>query len=209
MSCFNLLFTVDPPFIFVFWEQVLPQEVLLANAQLYRPEYDPMSFWQIVYTLSIGVYQSACAYFGARLLIPDGPIAENGTLSYLAVVATVVGQVIMWHNALNMWCFIFYAWQITFIVVMCTAWILFVDWNLMPVFDHAFRSPPIIVGWLVSVVAALVPGFLIESIKKRFWPSDIERFAETIHLSVGTGRRDEVSDPTGQLAVRDPSEMDQ
>jgi phospholipid-translocating P-type ATPase (flippase) len=180
MTCFNLLFTVWPPFIFGFWEQDLPQEVLLSNPYLYPPESDPMTLKRLALTLGMGVYQSMCAYYGMRLLMPRLGLSEVGTFSYMCAIYTVLLQILMMHHALNMWCFIFYIFQIVASILLIVLWMQLVDWDLWPVLAHGFVTPAVVLGWLTSMFMALGPGYMIGAMQRRFWPSEIDKFAEQV-----------------------------
>jgi magnesium-transporting ATPase (P-type) len=200
MSCFNLFFTTYPPFIFGFWEQDLPQEVLLENPQLYPVERDPMSPLYLFLRIGLGVWQSACSYFGIRLLLPRGSIAENGTLSYLAVVIIVLLQVVLWQNAINAWSFGLYVLQLVVILGLVTFYIFTVNWDLMPLVYHGLATPTVLIGWIVAVAIALVPGVFVEWVAEHFQPTQIELVQEHLRKR-STGLRDQRSEPTTDLAV--------
>jgi hypothetical protein len=157
MSCFNLFFTVWPPFVFGFWEQNVPQEVLLVNPQLYQVERDLMAPFYLFARIFLGIWQSACAYYGISLLLPRGCLAENGTLSYLAVVSIVLIQVLLWQNAINAWAVGLYVWQIVMVFGFSGFYILFMNWDLMPIVYHGLVTPMVLIGLIVAVLVAVLP----------------------------------------------------
>jgi phospholipid-translocating P-type ATPase (flippase) len=181
MTCFNLLFISVPPAIFGFWEEDLPQEVLLANPQLYLPEYDPLANGRLFMTIGIGIYQSAAAFFGVRLWMPRGSLVENGTLTFLVVVAIVETQIIMWQSSLNVWCVILYIWHAVVVFVIIIIYCEAGNWELVPVLTHSLRTGVIWFGCAVTVGLALVPVWIGEAVVKRFWPSPVYQFAEAVH----------------------------
>ena len=183
MSCFNLVFTVLPPFIFGFWEQDLPQDVLMANPELYRTEDDPLSVPFLIYYLLLGVWQSACAFFAFRIATPRASLAENGTMTYLAVVYIVVIQVIIWGNYHNMWSLIFYLVNIVLTPIIVVVYIILINWELISALKGAMASPTFWLAWILAVLAALLPGFLIDFMRKRFRPTKVRRFVEAEYMA--------------------------
>jgi phospholipid-transporting ATPase len=197
MSCYNLFFTVWPPFVFGFWEQDLPQDVLLANPQLYPPERDAMSPLYIAGRCILGIWQSASSYYGIRLLIPRGSIAENGTMTYTAVVMIVMIQVVLWSNAINGWLIGFYIWQIIALVGFIGAYTIIMNWDLMPIIYHGFSNGTVVIGWLVAILIGILPALLIDWTAQYFQPTAVERVrAQTRSGGVNPSERSEATGGT-------------
>lgn len=103
MSCFNLVFTMIPPFIYGWIEQDLPEAQLVRYPQIHRTAPNPMTPPLIAYFCGLGVYQSIVVYYVVRAAMPEGSFTENGFFSYLGVVVTVSVMVSSW---LKYWCWV-------------------------------------------------------------------------------------------------------
>ncbi|OHT06421.1 putative phospholipid-transporting ATPase [Tritrichomonas foetus] len=183
MSCFNLVFTALCPLIMGFWEQDLPQDVLLANPILYQPEFDPMSTWNLIYYLWLGVYQSVTCYYGPRLTMQDYSLNEIGTWVYLAMLYTVIIQFIMWMENQNTGTYIVWGINIILAPIIIVAYFY--------LFDPAFTSVVTVtmgqanpwMTFLISLFASVFVPFLISYTRERFFPTIHRIYRERHYLN--------------------------
>lgn len=182
MSFFNLFFTVLPPFIFGFWEQDLSQDVLLNHPQLYPCEFDPMSVGYLFNYIILSSYQSVVCYFGPRLTMVDFDLRENSMITYLAAVYVVIVQIILWMGNQNTWTYVIWAINIVLVPFIIIVNILISDSSLYPVIYHTFASANAWLVFLICIVISVLPGFLIEYTRERFFPTKHRIFQERDYL---------------------------
>ena len=104
-------------------------------------------------------------------------------MTYLAVVYIVVLQVIIWGNYHNMWSLIFYLINIVLVPIIIVVYIILINWELIPAMKGAMLSGVFWLAWVMAVLAGLLPGFLIDYMRKRFKPTKVRRFVEAQYLS--------------------------
>jgi phospholipid-translocating P-type ATPase (flippase) len=200
MPCYNLIFTSLPVFLFGFFEQDLPQEVLEKNPQLYKCEFDPMSTRNLCLFCILAIWQSLCAYYGMRLLRPDGTLILNGTLSYCSVVYLVVFQVMIWMNAFDIWTVIIFTVNIMVVFLVLAIYGMWINSEMVPVFHGALSSPDFWAGWIFSILVGLTPGYVVQFVHNALFPSEHRQFSLK-----NTGRVDNVC---GNNEDHDDSSMD-
>lgn len=183
MSFFNLFFTVLPPFIFGFWDQDLPQDILLKNPELYRCEFDPMSVGYLIYYIILGTYQSVACYYGPRLTMQEFDLKENSMISYLAAVYVVIVQIILWMGFQNTWTYCVWAVNIVLVPVIIIVNILTSNIQLKNIVYHCFGTAVAWLTFLICIVAAVLPGFLIDYTKERFFPTQHRIYIERYYLA--------------------------
>lgn len=101
MSCYNLLFTLIPPFIYGWLEQDLIEQQLIKYPQLHRTAHNPMTPPFIIYYCFLGLYQSCVIYYTNRQAMPEASFTENGFFSFLGVTLVVAFQVGTWVRYWN------------------------------------------------------------------------------------------------------------
>ncbi|OHT10805.1 putative phospholipid-transporting ATPase DRS2 [Tritrichomonas foetus] len=178
MSCFNLIFTALPPFIFGFWEQDLDQITLLHRPELYKVDYDPMSTFNLFYYLILGLFQSLCSYFGPFLMMRESSLIESGLLTYLIVVYTVVIQIIIWHNYHNWWTFGVYAVNIVLAIPIIVVYCYCITTNMVTIVEDSMARATFWMVFIVGIAFSLLPSFIWEYTWKRFSPTPIRIFEE-------------------------------
>ncbi|KAH0789466.1 phospholipid-translocating P-type ATPase, flippase family protein [Histomonas meleagridis] len=186
MSMFNLLFTVLPPFIFGFWEQDLPQDVMFKYPQLYKCEFNPMKMINVIGYVILGYYHSLCCYFGVKFLMPNFSLIEFGTISYLATVYVVVFQVMIWLHMHNVMTTIFFAINIVLAPIIIVIYAYGFDPNLWLGIEGAWTKINIWIGWIMVLFVALFPAYLLTYLKAFFRPSNARLHMEKIvHDPIG------------------------
>lgn len=178
MSCFNLVFTALPPFIFGFWEQDLKQDVLENNPHLYHVEYDPMSVCYLIFYIVLGLYQSLCGYFASVIFTPDFALTEIGLQTYMIVVYTVVGQIILWMNFHNVWTTALFLVNIILAPIIIVIYCYFISGNLADFVNHAMDTTVFWMTFIVGVICGLLPSFIIDYTRKRFFPTPVRILQE-------------------------------
>lgn len=173
MSCFNLVFTALPPFIFGFWEQDLDQDILESSPELYPVEYDPMSTLNLFYYIILGLFQSLVAYFIPFIVTPDFSLVESGILTYMIAVYIVVCQVMMWQSFQNGWTFGLYTVNIVLAPIIIVIYCKFISGNLADVVNHAMDTTVFWMSFIVGVVLGILPSFIYEYTMKRYRPSKV------------------------------------
>ena len=181
MSCFNLVFTALPPFIYGFWEQDVQQDILLANPQLYRQEYDPLSVGNLIYFIILGLYQSLACYFGPRICMPEYSLNENGTTTYIAMLYTVIVQIILWMENQNTGTYIVWAINIILAPIIIIVYIYLFVSSYIHVITHAMATANMWMTIIITIIAAILPGFLINYTRQRFWPTQHRVYREIYH----------------------------
>lgn len=182
MSIFNLVYTVLPPFVFGCLEQDVPGNVLIENPDIYHVEHDPMKVRNLLYYLVVSIYQSLCAYYGTILLHPDGWLKSNGFITYHTVVYIAVFQVINWSSYANIFTFIFYAINILFVPVISTVYIIGFNPELQGIVTDTLAQGKTWFGFIISVITAVLPPYIIEYFAKYYHPSKLRIFAERNYL---------------------------
>ncbi|KAK8900090.1 hypothetical protein M9Y10_002412 [Tritrichomonas musculus] len=203
LSCFNLVFTVLPPFIFGFTEQDLPQQILIKTPDLYPVQYDPMKVKNLVYYLILAVYQSVVCYFGTYFNMGDDSLVANGIVSYLTVVFTVIVQIIIWTNYHNIIGFIAYPVNIVFVPIITIIDLACFNPPLKGVFTHTLSSAYSWLGIISSVVVAVLPSFIIEYTQKRFAPTKTRIYQEKVAESIDDRRNNNVKRTWSQFGAEE------
>lgn len=178
MSCFNLIFTVLPPFIFGFWDQDLPQDTLLDHPKLYKIEYDPMNPLHLIYYLIISVWQSLCSYYTVTLCLPNESLTEDGTISYFIAIYICIFQIIVWGNYFDVCSFIFYGINIFLALAIILLYCAFFNYQLTKIIENTLRHGAVWFVWIIGVLAGLLPGYLYDTIKRHFVPTPVRIYEE-------------------------------
>ena len=137
-----------------------------------------MGLLGLIYYVILGIWQSACAYFGVKLATPRASLAENGTVSYVIVVSIVLFQSIIWSSSHNMWCVIFYVVNILLVPLVIGTYIYLFNWELMIVLRRAIFHIDVWLSAVLSVLFALLPSVLFNTLRYRFAPTKVRLYAE-------------------------------
>ena len=172
MTCFNLIFTLLPPFAIGFFEQNLPQQTLLKYPQLHNTEKSNIQFPKLAYYIVLAIYQSVAIYYVVRLGCSDSSLETNGTIAYFAVVYTVTIQLIFWMRSFN-YITIFIGFSLTFVVLYVIAAIYGIA--ITPEIAASTRQVlGTVRGWFIlfnAVGWALLPPFIIEYFRDQYFPT--------------------------------------
>ena len=172
MTCFNLIFTLLPPFAVGFFEQNLPQQTLLKYPQLHNTEKSNIQFPNLAFYICTAIYQSVAIYYVVRLGCRDWSLETNGTVAYFAVVYTVTIQLIFWMRSFN-YITIFIGFTLTFVVLYAIAAIY--GLGITPEIAASTRQVlGTVKGWFIlfnAVGWALLPPFIIEYFRDQYFPT--------------------------------------
>lgn len=171
ITCFNLLFTLLPPFAYGFFEQSLPQATLIKYPQLHGSERTSMKFPRLTYYLLIAVYQSVAIYASVRFSHQDEAFESNGNLCYYCVVYVVTIQLMFWTRHYNS--FVIGSFVLTFVILH------FVTWFYSTVIEPEISSATLVIytsakSWfslMQAVIYAVIPPFVVEYFDSQLHPS--------------------------------------
>ncbi|EAY19929.1 phospholipid-translocating P-type ATPase, flippase family protein [Trichomonas vaginalis G3] len=168
MSCFNLLFTMIPPFIYGWIEQDLPEAQLVRYPQLHRTLPNPMTPPLIAYFCGLGVYQSIIVYYVIRLTMPSSNFTENGFFSYFGVVLIVSVMVSSW---LRYWCWVtflanFGTLFVAILVIMLYG--AFMEPEIMSCVLVDMTNPRTYLMMILVMILGLIPPIFLEFCVEHF-----------------------------------------
>ena len=156
ISCFNLVFTILPPFAYGFWERDLTKKDLLKYPQLYNSVWNPMSFPKNLLYFILALWQSVCVYFIIRFGCPEDPLESNGNLCYICVVWIVAVQFFFWSRDWNGWIIAACALTLVLLFSLIVGYAYLVVDSLIGVVEYILGG---IRGW-TCILFAVVGGNL-------------------------------------------------
>ena len=156
ISCFNLVFTLLPPFAYGFWERDLTKKDLLKYPQLYNSVWNPMSFPKNLLYFILALWQSVCVYFIIRFGCPEDPLESNGNLCYICVVWIVAVQFFFWSRDWNGWIIAACALTLVLLFSLIVGYAYLVVDSLIGVVEYTLGG---IRGW-TCILFAVVGGNL-------------------------------------------------
>lgn len=184
LMLFNLLFSSLAPFAIGIYDQDAPEELLLSQPHLYRQGrlgrvYKPHSFW---ITMADCLYQSLIVFFVTRGAYNDSDI---GLWQFGTTVTTSCIIIMLLQAAIEVrsWTIIHLGsilltllWYFSFTILYNSIHLPYVGYSTSyGAVIQAYRSP---LHWSVvalSVVAALLPRFVMRSLETRLFPNDVTR----------------------------------
>lgn len=181
LSIYNLVYTVLPPFAFGCCEQDLPQEILMANPELYQVTKDPMRGKYLAYCVCLAIYQSLVSYWSTKWNMGQDSLVSAGIVCYHTVVYIVIVQVILWSHNHNVIGFVFYGINIIGVPIMSVVYIGLFDDTLQSVLEGPLSYAYPWLGMIVAVVVAVLPDFIIQNTVEVFQPSRKRLFAEKVY----------------------------
>jgi phospholipid-translocating P-type ATPase (flippase) len=209
LSVFNLVFIVVPPFAFGCCEQDLPEKVLLLNPELYPVFEDRMGAKNMASTVLLTIYQSGVSYYSARYTMRDDSLAAGGVVCYLMIVFIEIVQIMCWCSSQNTATIIAYVANILAVPLVIFVYMGLVDDTMDGVLRGELGHAYPWFGIVIALVAALLPGFIIQTVKNRFWPSRIRIWSERVGSESSRVKKDRLV--TGNVKWTDmmaPSALD-
>ena len=163
MSCFNLLFTLIPPFAYGWLEQDIVEAQLVKYPQLHREASNPMVPPGIIYYTLLALYQSVIIYYINRVVMPEAGFTENGFFTFLGVVLVVSIQVDCWIKYWNWVTFLANFGTIALAVIVMVVYGGFFEyWEIMPAVLYYMKETRVYGMLLATVIIALFPSVVGE-----------------------------------------------
>lgn len=182
LSLYNLLFTMLPPFIFGITEQDLPEKSLINNPQLFKVTHDPMKISNLLFYIINAVYQSLIAYFSVRFNQGKESLISCGVMTYFNVVYIVQFQVLSWFNNINWVAGLVWILSLILLPIISPIYMKWFNHNMTGMLHSCWGKLSTWLCLIVSIFLGIIPGYIIEYSRKRYFPSTKRVYEEKAYL---------------------------
>lgn len=157
ISCFNLVFTLLPPFAYGIFERDMRKCDLLKYPHVYRNQRNPMHWPHVIYYFLLAIYQSIIVYYSVRLGCPYDSLLGNGTLAYVCAVIVVTIQMCIWGNDWNIFLDLSFIITIILLFLVIIVYVFGIEPDKSGMITETFGT---IRGWcslVASVTLSILP----------------------------------------------------
>jgi len=171
LSCYNLVFTLFPPFAFGFFEQDIPQQALLKYPILHRSLVNPMGVFGTIYHVVLSIIQSLIIYLVVRFAYYDQPLEVVGNFCYVLVVLVVTFQMSVWTKHWTSWNYVSIFGTILLLYILSLIYAFFLVPSMLGVMNEIMTT---FKSWITLILAtffSLAPSFCFELFMDLFYPS--------------------------------------
>lgn len=200
MSCFNLIFTLFPPFAYSLFERDVAEEYLMKYPMLHNSTNDPMKFPFIIYYFCVSLYQSVVIYYSVRLSSPYESIYANGNMTFLIVVLVTTLQMSLWIKDWNIFTFISLGLSYVLVFSIFSIYGFSISPELYSAMKHNFGT---LSGWgiiILSIFLSITPPLIIEYFMELIHPSNIRLINEKVYFDRSNNRRKRVENNNLELS---------
>lgn len=179
MSCFNLIFTLIPPFCYGWIEQFLSDAQLAKFPQAYNKNINVINLPWIIYFFLNGFYQACVVYFFITRSLPYSPFQEAGVYCFMAAIYTATTQITLWisyWNWINTLAMVV-TYLLTLIIMFVYAYIA--NPEITAVFYEGLWTANVWGALIVTFVTALLPSIIIEYLFYTIKPNIIRLLRES------------------------------
>jgi hypothetical protein len=152
-------------------DEDLPAPVLLARPSLYAVVTNPISRKSLLGLLLISVWQSLACYFSTRWTMESENLQATGVVCYIACVYMVMIQIWLWSHTLNIVSISAYVANTLIIPLVSYIYMAEFSASMKADLEGSLSSLFPWLGALVSIIAGLLPGFLVQYVRNRFFPT--------------------------------------
>lgn len=191
ITLYNLVFTSLPPMILGFMDQDISDTMSLAFPPVYkvgiRKEFYGLGRFSL-YMLD-GCYQSLVCFFISYFIFYDSAPMANGHDASLMQIGTLAASLAVFNANIYMgflmlhwtWISHFVVWgSIIVFYVVVMVYSTFQDSTLAGIVSELYSSPASWLALPISVVACLLPRYLVKFVNKLVRPRDVDLIREVV-----------------------------